>query len=218
MFLTAADLTNGRLFYNSDFAETHIAQVNGVYDIAGVKTDSIGAKSGYDIWDPNTINTTELRGSIEQNGFWTTSDGRRVALIENYVSDRATGDVIKVGLFVEIPTSYKLVAGGFTRITPVDHGILNQNSRAPVAQDDVAHATQGNSVVIDLLANDRDPDGDAIHVDGIFSQHGHVVDNKDGSVTYFADPSFQGDDVFYYFVQDTNGDITKAQVTVTVDV
>lgn len=217
-FLTASDLTNGRLFYNSAFAETHIAQVNGVYNISGTKTDSIGAKSGYDIWDPNYINTTELRGSIEQNGFWTTSDGRRVALIENYVSDRATGDVIKVGLFVEIPASYKLVAGGFTRITPVDHGVLNQNSLAPIAQDDVAHATQGQSVVIDLLANDRDPDGDAIHVDGIFSQYGHVVDNKDGSVTYFADPNFKGDDVFYYFVQDSNGDITKAQVTVTVDV
>ncbi len=218
MFLTAADLTNGRLFYNSGFAETHIAQINGVYNISGVKTDSIGAKSGYDIWDPNYINTTELRGSIEQNGYWTTTDGRRVALIENYVSERATGDVIKVGLFVEIPTSYKLVAGGFTRITPVDHGVLNQKSLAPVAQDDVAHTTQGHSVVIDLLANDRDPDGDAIHVDGILSQHGHVVDNKDGSVTYFADPSFKGDDVFYYFVQDSNGDITKAQVTVTVDV
>jgi hypothetical protein len=217
-FLTAADLQNGRLLYHSSFAETHIAQVNGVYDLVGVKTDSIGSKAGYDIWDPHRINATELRGSIEQNGYWTTTDGRRVALIEDYVADRATGDVIKVGLFVEIPTSYKLVAGGFTRTTPVDNGILNQKSLAPIAQDDTAHATQGHSVVIDLLANDKDPDGDAIHVDGILSQHGHVVDNHDGSVTYFADPSFTGDDVFYYFVQDTNGDISKAQVTVTVDV
>lgn len=217
-FLTAADLVDGRLLYNSHFGETHIVQQNGVYDILGTKTDSIGKTEGYKIWDPNQIGLGELRGSIEQNGFWTTADGRRVALIEEYVADRATGDVIKVGLFVEIPSSYVLQAGKFTRITPTNNGVLDLNSKAPVAVDDVASVTQGKSVVIDLLANDMDPDGDAIHVDGIFSQHGHVVDNGDGTATYFADPNFAGDDVFYYFLQDSNGDIAKAQVTVTVDI
>lgn len=217
-FLTAADLIPGQLDYHSAFAETHITQANSVYNLLGTKTDSLGQVAGYQAWDPNYIGKAELRGSIEQNGYWMTTDGRRVALIEEYYSDRATGDVIKVGVFVEIPTSYALKAGGFTRIDPAYNGVLNQNSLAPIAQDDTASVTQGNSVVIDVLANDRDPDGDAIHLDGIFSQHGHVVSNGDGTVTYFADPNFSGDDVFYYFVQDSNGDITKAQVTVTVDI
>lgn len=217
-FLTAADLTDGRLFYNSAFPETFIQQANNVYDLLGTKTDSIGQTAGYKPWDPDIINSKELRGSIEQNGYWTTTDGRRVALIEEYYADRATGDVIKVGIFVEIPSTAKLFAGGFTRIDPAYNGVLNQNSLAPTAQDDFAQVKQGHSVVIDLLANDSDPDGDAIKVDGIFSDHGHVVDNGDGTVTYFADSSFSGDDTFYYFVQDTNGDITKAQVTVTVDI
>ena len=111
-----------------------------------------------------------------------------------------------------------LKAGGFTRITPAYNGVLNQNSQAPVAVDDTASVTQGHSVVIDVLANDKDPDGDKIMLDGVFSQRGHVVDNGDGTVTYFADSQFSGTDVFYYFVQDTNGDISKAQVTVTVDI
>lgn len=217
-FLTAADLTLGQLDYQSAFAETHITQKNSVYNLLGTKTDSIGQTEGYERWDPDYINKTELRGSIEQNGFWTTADGRRVALIEEYYADRATGDVIKVGVFVEIPSNYVLKAGGFTRITPTYNGVLNQNSAAPDAQDDTAAVTQGHSVVIDVLANDSDPDGDAIHLDGLFSQHGHVVDNGDGTVTYFADSQFSGDDTFYYFVQDSNGDITKAQVTVTVDI
>jgi len=217
-FLTGADLTDGRLFYNSAFPETFIQQANNVYDLRGTKTDSIGQTEGYKPWDPDIINSKELRGSIEQNGYWTTADGRRVALIEEYYADRATGDVIKVGIFVEIPSTFRLNAGGFTRIDPAYNGVLNQNSQAPTAQDDFAHVTQGHSVVIDLLANDSDPDGDAIKVDGIFSNHGHVVDNGDGTATYFADSSFSGDDTFYYFVQDTNGDITKAQVTVTVDI
>lgn len=217
-FLTASDLTQGQLDYHSAFAETHITQGNSVYNLLGTKIDSLGQTEGYKAWDPDYIGKLELRGSIEQNGFWTTTDGRRVALIEEYYSDRATGDVIKVGVFVEIPSSYVLKAGGFTRIDPANNGILNQNSLAPVAQDDTAAVTQGHSVVIDVLANDKDPDGDAIHLDGIFSQHGHVVSNGDGTVTYFADSNFSGDDVFYYFVQDSNGDITKAQVTVTVDI
>lgn len=216
-FLTAADLTDGRLFYNSAYAETHISQVNNMYDLLGTKTDSIGQTAGYKPWDKDLINSKELRGSIEENGYWTTADGRRVALIEEYYADRATGEVIKVGIFVEIPPTLKLAAGGFTRITPAYNGVLNENSLAPTAQDDFATVTQGHSVVIDLLANDSDPDGDAIKLDGLFSQHGHVVDNGDGTVTYFAAPNFVGDDVFYYFVQDDNGDITKAQVTVTVD-
>ncbi len=216
-FLTAADLVDGRLLYNSAFAETHITQANGVFDLAGTKTDSIGKTSAYKIWDPNSISTTELRGSLEQNGYWTTTDGRRVALIEEYVSDRATGDVIKVGLFVEVPSSYGLQAGQFTRTTAVNNGVLNQNSTAPSAVDDVASVKQGASVIIDVLANDSDPDGDRISLDGLFSQSGHVVANSDGTVTYFADPNFTGVDSFYYFVQDTNGDIARAQVTVTVE-
>ena len=216
--LTAADLTDGRLFYNSSFAETQIVQKNGVFDLQGTKTDSIGATPGYKVWDPDYINIAELRGSIEQNGYWTTADGRRVALIEEYYSDRATGDVIKVGVFVEIPSKYVLQAGRFTSTTPAYNGVLDQNSKAPNAVDDTASVTQGRSVVIDVLANDSDPDGDAIQLDGLFSQHGHVVDNHDGTVTYFADPNYKGQDVFYYFVQDSNGDISKAQVTVTVDI
>ncbi|NWG91693.1 MAG: cadherin-like domain-containing protein, partial [Parvularculaceae bacterium] len=217
-FLTAADLVEDRLSLTPGFLDTHLKMVNGVYNMSGTKLDSIGSTASYKVWDPDYINAAELRGSIEQNGYWTTQDGRRVAMIEEYAADRATGDVIKVAYFVEIPSTYKLAAGGFTRTTPSYNGLLNENSKAPIAVDDVASVQQGKSVVIDVLANDMDPDGDKIVLDGLFSQHGHVVMNKDGTVTYFADSNFQGEDVFYYFVQDANGDITKAQVAVTVDI
>lgn len=217
-FLTATDLVDDRLFFSPGFIDTELKMLNGIYALNGVKTDSIGRTSASKIWDPNQINAAELRGSIEQNGYWTTTDGRKVALIEEYFSDRATGDVIKVGVFVEIPSSYKLAAGGFTRVTPTYNGVLNEASQAPVAADDAAHVAAGKSVVIDVLANDKDPDGDKIMLDGLFSQHGRVVMNDDGTVTYFADGKFSGEDTFYYFVQDSNGDITKGQVTVTVEI
>ncbi|MEZ5914680.1 MAG: G8 domain-containing protein [Parvularculaceae bacterium] len=128
-FLTASDLNHGRLFYNSDFAETHIVRNNGYWDLSGQKTDSIGQKAGYDIWDPNRITAAELRGSIAENGYWMTTDGRRVALIEEYYSDRATADIIKVGIFVELPARFSL-AGFNSTFVPTYNGVLNQNSRS----------------------------------------------------------------------------------------
>jgi hypothetical protein len=208
-FLTAADLHEGTLLFNPAVAG-FIKQVNGVFDLAGFKTDSLGKTAAYKPWDPDYVTTAELKGSMAQNGYWTLADGRRVALIEDYVSDRATGDLIKIGVFVELPAKINLVGS--------NNGLLNLNSRAPTAVDDVASVQQGKSVIIDLIANDSDPDGDKIHLDGVFSQSGHVALNDDGTVTYIADPNFKGEDVFYYWVQDSNGDMTKAQVTVTVDI
>ncbi len=192
-FLTAADLHDGALFYNPTFSGI-LKQTNGVYDLAGTKTDSIGTTAAYKVWDPDYVTTVELKGAIAYNGYWTLADGRRVTLIEDYVSDRATGDLIKVGVFVELPAKINL--------TGSNNGLLDLNSKSPTAVDDHAAVTAGKSVVLDLLANDSDPDGDKIHLDGVFSQHGHVVVNTDGTVTYFADKNFSGDDTFYYWVQD----------------
>ncbi len=208
-FLDGDDLIDGRLDYQG---AARLGFQRGAVDLDGVITDGIGRRDASADWDPNSINTAELRGAIAANGVWTTPDGRRVTLIEEYIADRATGEVGKVGLFVELPNRFQLPAGA------ADNGLLDLSSRAPVAVDDVASVRAGEAVTIDVLANDRDPDGDKISLDGLFSEHGRVVAGDDGRVTYFADPGFSGEDTFYYFVQDTNGAITKAEVTVTVDI
>lgn len=210
--LTSAELWNGPLSYQSAYGETQIRAVNSLYTLAGDKTDSLGRVAVSQSWDPHTIDPKELHGAVTQNGWWTTADGRRVTLVEEYIADRATGELIKVGLFVELGRNFNPYPGD-----PYN-GVLNLNSRAPVAGADFASVRQGDSVVIDVLANDRDLDGDRIYLDGLFSQHGHVVENQDGTVTYFAQPDFVGADTFHYFVQDSNGDITRQQVTVTVEI
>ncbi len=214
VFLDGDDLVAGRLDYQSAFAATLIERKDGNYLLEGVITDSIGQRDANPDWDPNSINASELRGAIAANGIWTTADGRSVTLIEEYFADRATGVLEKVGLFVEIPDRFRFPAG----VSVADNGVLDLSSRAPIAVDDAASVRAGAALTIDVLSNDSDPDGDKITLDGLFSDFGRVVANDDGTVTYFADAGFSGDDVFYYFVQDTNGDITKAQVTVTVDI
>lgn len=209
LFLDGADLVQGRLGFQA--AGRH-AFGRGGADLDGTILDSIGARDANPDWDPNTISRTELAGAIAANGVWTTPDGRRVTLVEEYIADRATGALDKVGLFVELPARFQIPASA------ADNGVLNLSSRAPVAGADFATVRAGDAVTIDVLANDRDPDGDKIRLDGLFSDHGRVVANDDGSVTYFADPGFSGQDSFYYFLQDANGDITKAEVVVTVEI
>jgi hypothetical protein len=209
VFLDGDDLVNGRLDFSG---ANRFAFGKGGAAIDGTIVDSIGARDANPGWDPNTISRAELNGAVAANGVWTTADGRRVTLIEEYIADRATGDIEKVGVFVELPARFQLPAGAS------DNGLLNNASRDPIAGADFASVQAGESVTIDILANDRDPDGDKIRLDGLFSDHGRVVANDDGSVTYFADPGFSGEDSFYYFLQDANGDITKAEVVVTVEI
>jgi VCBS repeat-containing protein len=88
---------------------------------------------------------------------------------------------------------------------------------APVAYDDSAAATMHAQIVIDLIGDDTDVDGDTLSVVAIDNSatQGTVLDNGDGSVTYLA-PGVVGADTFSYTVSDGNGATHTATVTVNV--
>ncbi len=81
--------------------------------------------------------------------------------------------------------------------------LLLLNNTLPIALDDLASTQQSVAVVINVLANDSDPDGDPITLisftnplDGVLTQ------NSDGTFTYTPDNSFTGVDSFDYFITD----------------
>ncbi|WIF31842.1 Ig-like domain-containing protein [Lentibacter algarum] len=83
--------------------------------------------------------------------------------------------------------------------------------------DDAAETDEDTAVVIDVLGNDSDPEGDALTVtDTTEPANGSVVINADGTVTYTPDAGFTGEDTFEYSVEDEGGNISTATVTVTV--
>ena len=90
---------------------------------------------------------------------------------------------------------------------------------SPTAMNDTATATAGMSIVIQVLANDFDPDADALTVTAVSAAtHGAVVMNSDGTVAYTATPGFAGFDSFTYTISDGNGATATATVDVSVNV
>jgi len=188
-----------------------------VLPMEGTKTDSLGVieiPAGDDL---NSAKSSEIVRILETDGYYTAADGKRYFILEDYYSDRVTGEIHKYGTVAEIDDSVQLGSPFFAYRDAVDKGVIDLNSVAPIAVDDAITTTLETEVVVDLLVNDSDADFDVIVVDGITQPtNGRVYDNKDGTVTYHPDFDFIGVDTFKYWVTDYFGNFTPATVTVTV--
>jgi serine protease len=88
---------------------------------------------------------------------------------------------------------------------------------APVARPDTATTNQDQAVVIHVLANDSDPDGDSFSLVSVTAAaNGTTVRNSNGTVTYTPRLGFSGTDSFSYTIADVHGATSTAAVTVTV--
>ena len=88
---------------------------------------------------------------------------------------------------------------------------------APLAQDDSDTTNQNSAVIIDVLSNDSDIDGDSLSVTGTANLvGGTAVVNPGNSITYTPNSGFIGIGSFSYSISDGNGGFDTASVTVNV--
>ena len=94
---------------------------------------------------------------------------------------------------------------------------------APIANDDTYAVTFNTPLVVNaaagVLANDRDPDGEALSVaaTGTFAtSKGSVTLNANGSFTYTPNTGATGADTFTYAVKDPSATGNTATVTLTI--
>ncbi|MGH9176330.1 MAG: Ig-like domain-containing protein, partial [Vicinamibacterales bacterium] len=88
---------------------------------------------------------------------------------------------------------------------------------APIASDNEATTDEDTPVIIDVLANDSDPDGDILSVANVTHPlNGTAILNADGTVTYTPAADFHGTDSFTYTVSDGQGGTDTATVTLNV--
>jgi large repetitive protein len=92
----------------------------------------------------------------------------------------------------------------------------NISNPAPVAANDTASGNEDTPLRIDVLANDRDPDGDPLTVTSASAGNGTVTINPDGSLTYVPNANFNGTDTIIYTITDSEGGVSTAQVSIAV--
>jgi hypothetical protein len=88
---------------------------------------------------------------------------------------------------------------------------------APLGVRDVAATREDASTTIAVLANDFDPDGDALSVTALGAvTNGTAAANPDGTITFTPAPNFNGMGSFSYTVGDGRGRTATSSVSVTV--
>jgi hypothetical protein len=86
----------------------------------------------------------------------------------------------------------------------------------PTAVGDAATTRAQTPVVIDVLSNDSDPDGDALTLTWVSAATHGTAAVAGATVSYTPAAGFAGDDTFSYTVADSTGLSATAVVTVTV--
>ena len=102
-----------------------------------------------------------------------------------------------------------------TLILPDDP--VDPENFAPVATDDTAVTDEETLVNIAVLANDTDPEGDALTITEATSEHGTVAIRPNGTLDFTPNPDFFGEAVIDYTITDGNGGFDDSRVFVTVN-
>ncbi|BBY52055.1 hypothetical protein MARA_55230 [Mycolicibacterium arabiense] len=143
------------------------------------------------------------------------------------VTKPASGSVVvgADGVFTYTPSTgfvgtdqfvYQITDGTRTANATVTITIVVGN-QAPIAQNDTITVPWGQQVLIDVLANDVDPDGDYVYVSDYGTpRNGDTGGARGGAIEYTPDADFVGTDSFTYTITDSAGNVSTATVTVTI--
>ncbi|WP_162867862.1 Ig-like domain-containing protein [Euzebya tangerina] len=157
-------------------------------------------------------------------------DGDNANLQITAVADPAGGSVSVVdGQIVYTPDADFAGADTFTYTITDEQGLsatatvtVTVANTAPIARDDAGAVPEGEDLVLTVLANDTDPNGDPLTVT-ILNQPalGSAAVNPDGTITYTAPLLGDGDPdieqtTFSYEVDDGNGGVDTATVTIDI--
>jgi len=90
------------------------------------------------------------------------------------------------------------------------------SNRPPIARADQATTEAGQSIEINVLANDFDPEQDGLKIFSISQPLTGEVTLAGNKLNYHPKPKFVGQDQFTYQIRDKSGQIAQAPVNVTI--
>lgn len=217
--LAGGQLVEGRLGFNMT-GDTTISDGEAIY-LNGTKTDSIGSRDRQFAGDVQILQFNEnIAKMLAEEGYYTTSDGRKVLLVEDFVADRATGELYKFAHVFTLDMTDGQLQNGWALSQlggAKNNGAITLGGQAPITANDRVGVNEGTDLYLNVLSNDRDPEGRTLQVDGFTdATHGDVYQQDDGRLMYRPDEGFSGVDTFSYWATDGSGNFTKATVTVDV--
>jgi hypothetical protein len=218
---TIGDLQVGKTYF---FAAT-------AFDIYGNQSDysnevSYTVPNNPPLAQQGTLNTQEDTAAV---GTLRATDPEGQTLVFSIVSPPAKGGVSLIdsstGAFKYIPNSNANGIDSFTFKTNDGNSDSNTASVSvsisavndpPTAEPDQATATQGTPITINVLANDRDVDGDTLSLVRVGSAANGQASITSTAVRYTPLSTFTGTDSFTYTVSDNRGGTASASVTIQV--
>ena len=93
---------------------------------------------------------------------------------------------------------------------------INPVNDAPIAEPDEFGVDIGVNINLDVLANDSDSEGDSLTITQVVAGSGNVTILADNTLDYVL-PASETGDTFSYQIEDGNGGIGSAQVTITLN-
>lgn len=207
--------------------ETEATYDGGVLEVSTDGGDSwaevVAAGGSFVSGAYNGVIDSGFGSAIAGRAAWTGgSSADPMAQVEVDLGALAGNDVWVRWRFVADPLAPGSVPGAGWWIDDVSFTNLTEPgvcvNRAPTPEDDFATTDENQAVTIDVLANDSDPDGDAIAVNQVgAASNGTTTLNGNGTVTYEPDAGFSGTDSFEYEVCDYEPKCASATVTVLVN-
>jgi hypothetical protein len=209
--MTSADLTPDRLTFKM-MGDTKLSLSDSLL-FDGIKTDSIGSTDRQYAFGDQKVSSASIRELLKTEGYFHTADGKKVMLIEDFVADRATGELYKLAHVITLEATQSQL----DKLGAINNGLIKLGGLAPVVGDDTARVEAGHDILLDVLRNDRDPEGALIEVDGFTdARHGEVFQQENGQLLYRPNDGFTGTDTFSYWAADDAGHFSKATVTIDV--
>ncbi|WP_177175901.1 Ig-like domain-containing protein [Sphingopyxis sp. YR583] len=118
------------------------------------------------------------------------------------------------GIYTVTVTAYD--RPGATGLSQTRSFTLTTTNPGPTANNDTVTTAEDTPLVVNVLGNDVDPDGDPLTVTSALAANGLVTINADGTLSYTPNADFNGTDTIIYTIDDGNGGTSSATVTVTV--
>ncbi|WP_157951203.1 tandem-95 repeat protein, partial [Cyanothece sp. BG0011] len=192
---------------SSNTLELEVYGINGIFDLSVFGGEPLSTSNTIPFEAVKLLDT----GNIADNQFdWTTFTWNNVDFGSGYqtIALRFKTSGIEDGEFQAIDNVF---IGNLSNIS-------NDTNTPPTALNDSITINEDQSIIIDILSNDSDSDGDFLFVNKVTQPiHGTISDNGDGTLTYIPDLNFNGNDSFSYTISDLQGGSDSATVDIQIN-